>query len=772
MAETAAIVATAELRTPPVENVVYDLGRAGRITLPLYYVTDDRELWHVDEWLVKQKRYLIDTETSGVDPLKDSLATIQFGQPYCDEPRAYVIDVRCVSDAAMRSLLLKHMPDRRAKKLGQNVRFECKFITKRYNVALRGLEDTQVAEQVLRCGLFAAQGGGSDGEDEGSGRAAYKHSSMAALCRFYLGIEPDKDFKLRTSFFSTPPGKHDLRQRTYAAGDVVYPAAIARYQADELKARDLLSIAKVEWECIPVLGEAELHGMAMDAPTWRALWQQAVTKLDEAQRKLDALFLTVQGDLFSGFDPNVRPQYYAGAKPKPMNYGSAEHNKWMLVQYCKAINWPVEIITTYAQLNKRKLQYGREWLERSQSRWDERARKDQPNERPRPTEMDIPDWVLPEDQYCILLNAEKPTLIVAECLKQLPRELVDLMLEYSMYNKLASTYGITFINKNIRPETGRFHTEFHQLITNTGRLSCQPNSMNLPQNKAYRACFVAAPGKRLVIADYSQVEPRITAFVSNDAVYVATYQNKDDIYLTSAEAILGERPEKGTPEGDLQRQHSKQRVLSLAYRMGKQKFRARLIIALRKQILSGELPVPSFQETSAMYDRFFEVHTGLKEYQDRMSNLASPKTSTRKIWDTFLQAPVTWIDAPCGRKRFFPPDSNPFSEAPNVPPQAGSATMLKAALGLIQQEIDKRGWWGKVYMVNCIHDELVYEADDDIAQEFAYIMKEQMERAGNYYNGHVPIVAEFPKGTNGVVDYWMKEKEVQHDDDDAEVLAT
>jgi DNA polymerase I-like protein with 3'-5' exonuclease and polymerase domains len=757
----------AELRIPVGEAVLFDCGRAGRLTLPLYYITDDRELWHLDEWMGRQKRVLIDTETSGIDPLTDELATIQFGQPYCDDPRAYVIDVRCVSDEAMRKLLLKYMPSRKLRKLGQNVRFECKFMTKRYQVPMRGLEDTQVTEQVLRCGLFSAYGGGTDGEDDGGGRAAYKHTAMGAMCRFYLGINPDKDFKLRTSFFSTPPGKHDLRQRTYAAGDVVYPAAIARYQKDELEARDLMGIAKVEWEVIPVLGEGELVGMAMDTVSWRKLWQEAVTKMEAVQRKLDSLFLSVQGDLFYGTDPNVRPMYLAGKKPVPMNYGSAEHNKWMLVQYCRAIHWPVEIITTFVQLNKRKLQYGSEWLERSQQRWDDRAKKGQENERPRPTEADIPDWILPESEYCILLNAEKPTLVVAECLKQLPRDIVDLLIEYSKYNKLASTYGLTFINKNIRQETGRFHTEFHQLITNTGRLSCQPNSMNLPQNKAYRACFVAGPGKRLVIADYSQVEPRITAFVSQDAVYVATYTNNDDIYLTSAEAILGWRPIKGTPDGDLQRQHSKQRVLSLAYRMGKQKFRSRLIIALRDKILSGELEPPTFGEASDMYDKFFAVHEGLREYQDRMTNLASPKTSTRKIWDTFLQAPVTWIDAPCGRKRFFPPDSNPFSEAPNVPPQAGSATMLKAAMGLIQSEIDKRGWWGKVVMVNCIHDELVYEADEDIAQEFAYVMKEQMERAGNHYNGNVPIVAEFPKGTTGVLDYWAKE--VEHEDE-AEVL--
>lgn len=748
---------------PPHDLVVYDLGRAGRIQLPLYYITKDEELPHLDLWLSTLKRYLIDTETSGLDPLTDQIATIQFGQPYCADPRAYVVDVRCVSFAAMQALLQKHL-DRGAKKLGMNVRFECKFITQGFQVPVRDVEDIQVTEHVLRCGLFGA-GDEQEGDDgEGRNRAAYRKTSMDALARFYLGITLDKDKKLRTSFFSTPPGKHDLRQRTYAAGDCVYPAPIARYQREELDARDLYNIARVEWEIIPVLAEAELRGMGIDQPAWRALWQEALEKLDQAQRKLDKLVLAVQGDLFENLLDDVRPLYLGGRKPVPLNYSSHEHVKWLIKRICKARNWPITIITEWDDLTYWKAHEVRKCVLGDPTAVTWLKRKVQEGKIQRPE--DVPDWVLPESKYLILLKSDKDNLIIAECLNQLPRDLVDLLVEYSKYAKLVGTYGISFLNKNVRADTGRMHVEFHQCITNTGRLSTVPNSQNIPGDKRYRACFVPRSGRKFCVADYSQVEPRITAYVSRDPVYVSTYQNHDDIYLTSAEAMLGERPDPETPEGKLQRQNSKQRVLSLAYRLGKGKFRRKLIIALRKEILAGLVPAPTFDEASKAYDRFFEVHSGLREYQERMTGYAMPThegqdgklvPNPRKIWDAMLQAPVTWVEAPCGRKRFFPPDSNPFSEGPNVPPQSGSATMLKAAMGYIQREIDQRGWWEKVGLVNTVHDELVYESDADIAEEFALVLKNCMESAGNMINGDVPIVAEWPKHSKGVVDYWAKE---------------
>ena len=739
---------------PQCEVVHYDLGRAGAVDLPLYYITQTEELEHLDLWLETQKRFLIDTETSGLDPLTDRIATIQFGMPVGQDPRLYVVDVRCVDRERLTALLRKYLSRRGVKKLGMNIGFECRFITANFDVLLRDVECIQLAEQVIRCGLFGGEEATDDEERvQRKSRAAYSQTSMAKLCRFYLGIELDKDKALRTSFYATPPGKHNKRQLAYAAGDCVYPLYVARYQKEELDNRDLYPTARVEWEIIPVLAEAELRGMYIDQDEWRALWQEAITKLDETQRKLDELFRPVNGDLFDNEVKDVRPLFLGAKKPVDLNYGSPDHVKWAIKQYCRSIDWPVEIITDWGTFVKRKKQEGKRWLEMHLDK----------------TAEDIPEWVLPEERYCVLLKAERKNLIIAKCLKQLPAVLVDLLASYSIYRKLASTYGIAFLQKNIRLDTGRVHTQFHQLITTTGRISTEPNSQNWPGGKLgarYRACCKPGPGKKFTILDYSQVEPRITALVTQDPVYTNTFLTLDDIYLAVAEAQLGYRPDPNTPEGALARQRFKQMVLSLAYLMGKGEFRRRMILALEKEIMAGTVEVPSFKEIAASHDHFFEVHEAIRRHQDWCVEQADHERSSRKLWDTFIQGPVTWIEAPCGRKRFFPPPKNgktyekgelrPHGDATNVEPQSGSATMLKAAIGLIQREIDRRGWQDKAGLVNLIHDESVYEVDEDIATEFALIQKECMERAGNYYSSTIPIVAAFPEGSKGVVSYWSK----------------
>jgi len=83
--------------------------------------------------------------------------------------------------------------------------------------------------------------------------------------------------------------------------------------------------------------------------------------------------------------------------------------------------------------------------------------------------------------------------------------------------------------------------------------------------------------------------------------------------------------------------------------------------------------------------------------------------------------------------------------------------MTKAAACLIQRLIDDRGWQDKAFVVNLVHDEIVCEVHDSIAQEFAPLMRELMEQAGRFYCPDVPVAAEFPEGSEGVVPYWTKE---------------
>lgn len=747
------------------------------VRVEYFYVTEDEEVAHFRDWFYRNALQIVgyDLETSDIDPMDGRIATLQIGNPVCAEPRAYVFDVRAVSLEALAPVF-DILRDTRICKLGQNTKFEAKWSQWHWGVEIRNLADTQVTELVMRAGLWTSKlkkQGGSGGE-----RAAYKHTSMAALSARYLGIDIDKDHDLRTSFYKTPVGAHSLRQIVYAASDVIYPFYIARQQRVHIEARKLKNICKIEYGVIPVLADAELTGFRMDTKRWRALWQESVKGRAEAEKALDALMLNIQPDLFGGTDANVRPIYTGAKKPQPLNYSSSAQVKWAIKQYCGSIGWKHKIITTLPELKKLKIRATQPY-QHDEPRWID-AMREWLLFHPAKTYEDLPDYLLPEDEFCVLLKADKIALILAKCRGQLPANFVDLLLQYSQYDIRCNTFGAEFLKKHLRPETGCVHTEFHQCVTSTGRLSSSPNLQNVPGDKRYRRCFIPKEGYVFVTCDYSQIEPRITAQLSGDETYSITFHTDDDLYLMVAEAMLGYRPNTKSEDPDehakakVERAIFKTVVLALAYNMGPHKLRDRLTIALHKEIMSGQVPAPTFAYAKDLYDRFFEIHKAVRAFQKQCIHDASPTHTVykgdgtpakdavdivpnpRKIWDDFVGGEVTWVTAPCGRKRFFPPDATAvFTEAPNVPPQAGSATITKAAAVLMQREIDVRGW--DAHVVNLVHDELVYEVREEYAKEFAIVMKAVLEKAGQFYCPDIPIRAEYPEGTDGITEWWTKE---------------
>lgn len=711
-----------------------------------WYVTRPEELDEVMAWLVTLDLVALDLETSGLNAFESKIATLQLGsitRVSEEHPNAVVIDVRAFSDEQLAPIFAI-LESRNVTKLGQNVRFEYRFLRAQYGVRCRQLADTQVAEMIIRAGLLSPK---NQSRGKGEERTAYKLCSMASLMTRYAKVPIDKDDDLRTGFFRTPTGEHSLRQIVYAASDVIYPFVIAREQRKLIEERGLRGIAKVEMELIPVLGELEHRGMRVNKAQWRALWQEALAKRAESEAALDKLVwpYSSQPDLFDTEDFKHRPIY--PRLNRPVNYSSSEQVKWALKQVCKGRNWPMEVVIDKTRLNGLKQEYGRGWMEKQ-------------FERNRSVEIeDVPDWLIPEDKYCILTEADKNTLTLRKCRGQLPADVVDLLTTYSKYDIRCDTFGNDWLLKNVRHDTGRVHMEVHQAATNTGRLSSQPNLQNVPSDARYRHCFVPGDGYSFVIADYSQQEPRLLAQVSKDPVYMGTYANNDDLYLSVAEAMLGHRPDKNTEEGKLERKIFKAVVLAMAYRSGARKLRDQLTLGLADAIMAGQVEPPTFDYAATLHQRFFEVHEKVLDFQNACSSNADPKNkSARRLWDDVAGDMVTYVRAPCGRLRFFPPDStNTYTEAANAPIQGGSATMTKAAACLIQRMVDERGWQDLAYVVNIVHDEIVCEVHDSIAEEFAGGMRDLMEEAGKFYCPDVPVVAEFPEGSNGVVPYWTKE---------------
>lgn len=717
------------------------IGPDRTVNVRMRYVTTDAEIDELMEWVRPLKHVLVDTETGGLDPKDSDIATLQIGHPAPPngEGRVYVICMRSVSKAALEPVR-QLMADPKVCKIGQNIGFEIRFLGVRRRWKFRNVADTQVVELLLRAGLFESsrrKSGAKKSSDEGS-RAAYGETSMGKLAERYLGIRIDKDRYLRTSFWKTPPATLNRRQLVYAADDCVYPWYILQDQGKEIRERGLLHVLKIEFGVLPILIEAQMYGMRIDADRWKELWQLAVERQDKAEKVLDSMFQVAQGDLFGGKLDSVRPMFYGShKKPEPLNWSGAMHVKWAIETYCAAIQWPVQLLSTQSQLDKAKEIEGRDWAERKGIRDAKGA--------------DIPDFVLDESKYCVLLKVDQPTLKLRKIRKQLPADFIDALLAYQHEKALVATFGNSFL-RHVQ-EDGRLHFTFNQLIAATGRLSSEPSSMNLPKTEEYRRCIIPAPGYRFVVMDYSQIEPRISAFVSGDEVYNRTFEEDTDLYCTVAEAMLGEYPDVEAADKDARVAAEKNRsaikavVLGMAYKMGAGKLRDSLTLVLKENVV--------FKYASDLHRTFRERCFGLVKFQDECAKLADPN-GTRKIWDRYVGDFVTWIESSCGRKRYFRKTEEDVSTAAcNHPIQGLSATQLKAALCDIQAYIDAEAL--DAHPINFIHDEVVYEVREDIAESFAAHARELMEAAAKRYIPTVKVKAEYPKGHhNGTVMFWTK----------------
>lgn len=271
------------------------------------------------------------------------------------------------------------------------------------------------------------------------------------------------------------------------------------------------------------------------------------------------------------------------------------------------------------------------------------------------------------------------------------------------------------------PVTGRVHTNFWQMGADSGRMtSSDPNVQNLPRGADFRSCVTAAPGYKLVIADYSQIELRIAAELSGDAVMIKAFNDGEDLHRLTAALVnqieLGE-------VSKLQRQQSKAINFGLAYAMGAN--------GLKNYAKTAYGVDMSETEAKTFRTRFFSAYSGLAAWHREIDN----------------QPNKFYIRTRSGRRRYVPTDDQRLTLLSNTPVQGLGADVLKLALGLIYERL--RGL--DAYLVNCVHDEIVIEANEAIAQDVAELLSTTMVEAGERYLNQVPVLAEA-----GVCDSWSE----------------
>jgi DNA polymerase-1 len=301
--------------------------------------------------------------------------------------------------------------------------------------------------------------------------------------------------------------------------------------------------------------------------------------------------------------------------------------------------------------------------------------------------------------------------------------IVPKLLEYREAQKLLSTY-IDVLGPQVLPESGRLHTSFNQTVTATGRLSSTgPNLQNIPvrtgAGKTIREAFVAPPRHVIVSADYSQIELRILAHVSNDPFLVRSFHDDKDIHTQTASAIYAVFPEMVTPE---MRRAAKTINFGLMYGMGPIN-------------LSRQLGI-SFKDAQNFIDAYFSQFPTIKKYM----TASVEKARACGFSETLL-----------GRRRYLPEinaQSRQVREAAertaiNTPIQGTAADIIKIAMVRIAAAKNESGV--KFTMLLQVHDELVFEVYEKDAEQFKSWVCAMMSGA---YKLDVPLKVDAGIGKN------------------------
>src|SRR5580765_767643 len=300
---------------------------------------------------------------------------------------------------------------------------------------------------------------------------------------------------------------------------------------------------------------------------------------------------------------------------------------------------------------------------------------------------------------------------------------VAKLLEYRTMQKALTSYGQNMI-EFINPRTGRLHADFRQIGAPTGRFSCtNPNIQQVPHAAEYRRCFMGHPKeRRLVIADYSQIELRILAEFSGDEAFINAFKSGADLHKVTAAQVFGVSTEQVTKE---QRDFAKRLNFGVVYGIGAQRF----------ALMTG-LTVPDAEN---VLRRYFATYRQLDTYLRDAANRAVSERQARTASGRLV------------RFRYDENDRQQISmtqrNGKNTPIQGTSADILKRALKLLKEELKD----SSAKIVNIIHDEVVVEADADEAASIASKVESVMVAAGEEYLKTVPVKVE-----TEIADEWVK----------------
>lgn len=301
-------------------------------------------------------------------------------------------------------------------------------------------------------------------------------------------------------------------------------------------------------------------------------------------------------------------------------------------------------------------------------------------------------------------------------------ELPKVLVEHRGLSKLKSTYTDK-LPQMVNPQTGRVHTSYHQAVTATGRLSSSdPNLQNIPirneEGRRIRQAFIAREGFTVVAADYSQIELRIMAHLSQDQGLINAFTQGKDIHRSTAAEIFGVALDEVTSE---QRRNAKAINFGLIYGMS--------AFGLSRQLGIGRADAQSYM------DLYFKRYPGVQTFMHDIREKAKAQGYVETLFGRRLYLPD--INSSNGMRR-----KAAERVAINAPMQGTAADIIKRAMIQLDQKLQNDP---DIAMIMQVHDELVFEVRSEKVAFYSELIKTQMESAADLM---VPLIVDVGQGNN------------------------
>jgi DNA polymerase I-like protein with 3'-5' exonuclease and polymerase domains len=603
----------------------------------------------------------LDTETTGLQATLAKCRLLQLcdASPDVDDRTVYVFD------------LFKVKPDKKLKDLIEsrdllvihNANFDLQFLYQ-LGIDYKGkVFDTYLAERVLRAGFKEKR----ISPQANKPYFADVSCSLKAVVERRLELQIDKEQQVS----DWGAVDLDLEQIEYAAKDVDLLPRIAALQIEELKQEDLMGIYSLESKVIRPVARMCYEGFAVDVEKLKKLEVEIQNELDEVTKNfVENLDSRLPEEL--KLPRCVDGSLSIGKKPKK------EFNPSSTTQVCNAF--------TACGIDLPE---------------DDKTKK-----------KTLSQIALSE------FNSDDPTLALYR-----QRVKIETKLEH-----------ITKLISNINPVTNRIHSFYNQFGANSGRFTCTGakqrtkkaakttyavNLQQVPRSKNFRECFVAGPGRRLVICDYSQMELRLLAELADIPEMQQAYNKDIDLHTLTASLMNDCRIEDVSKQ---QRQMAKGANFGMIYGIGYARFKTYAAASFGLML--------SLSESKVTHAKFHSSYPRLRQWHRERGAL--------------VQDGWCFTRTALGRRRLLSYDDAKMTIAANTLIQGTGADILKVALGELNEYVDD-----KVKLVAVVHDEIVLEVKEDLAAEWQSKLSEMMVRAGDSVFKKTMLVAEA-----GIGDDW------------------